>query len=761
MNIGRRLVGSAIVIGVVGACGGLVSRDPLPIGPDSDAATGGERSSARPGDESGGSGPTTAGGTESGGGEAGVGPVETGGTAGSGFPFGAAGAAGSPTCGVTIDDMEDGTGHICRGANRDGVWYAFNDGDGTQWPAPTTPGIPIETSVVPGGRGQSQRAVHTYGSANQWAGIGLDLAFDGTSYDVYDASAYDGITFWARGDSCIDARIGTVPTTSTQWGGTCTLDTPPVGEGCVPHFSYIMLSDDWMQYWVPFDRLSDALEGDQTRVEFGPSELTNVQFRVGGGAFDFWIDDIAFFVGLPDCCSPRPLGCEGADLFPDPDLKSAVGPGDLICEDVCLLQVLRASAPTPPGGIRDLQGLQCLLDLRWLDLSGNQVADLDPVAGLIRLSILTLSQNLITSVEPLRNLARLLALDLSHNQISDLGPLGGLSALAGLNGADNRVSEIGPLGGLTELNRLDLSQNQIVDIGPLRSLTQLQKLDLSDNQIREVSALGTLVRLQELELSKNQIENIGPLGALDQLLTLDLADNQIQDVSGLSGLGALNTLNLAGNQIAAILPPFALPSLSSLDLSRNLLEDATGLSDLPDLSSLDLSDNQIADIGFLSGLGSYSLSLSHNRIRDLGPLSGLGEVTNLYLSDNQISDLEPLSGWTGAAKLVELDLANNGIAQLPSLGSLAALSTLDLSGNQIVDVSPLADLPALFTLRLGANQITDLAPLLGFSGLNQRSHMGVQNPTVDLSDNPIDCEEQAANIAALRNKPVTLTIDCP
>src|SRR5688500_8667533 len=34
-----------------------------------------------------------------------------------------------------IDDLEDGTGRICEGDGRIGVWYAFNDGTGTQWPA--------------------------------------------------------------------------------------------------------------------------------------------------------------------------------------------------------------------------------------------------------------------------------------------------------------------------------------------------------------------------------------------------------------------------------------------------------------------------------------------------------------------------------------------------------------------------------------------------------------------------------------------------
>jgi internalin A len=730
------LVASGITGSVIAACGGIVSGDDLPNGPGGKTGSVGPDSTLDAGwgaggetvGTSGGSAPTApSGGTESRG--------DTGGAAGSDFATG--GIAG---CAATIDDMEDGTGHICPGEGRDGVWYAFNDRAGTQWPAPTTPGIPIETSLIPGGRGPSLRAMHTYGDGFLWAGIGLDLGFDGTTYGLYDAGAYDGITFWARGNGVVTARVGTALTTSTQWGGTCTLDTPPVAEGCVPHDSGYALLDEWVQYWLPFDLLTAVSQGDRTEAPFDRTELTNIQFRVGG-AFDFWIDDVSFFVGPPACCSPRPAGCEGTNLFPDPDLKSAVGAGDLACEDVCFRQALTAGPYTPPAGIRDLQGLQCLLDLRGLGLGGNQVSDLGPLAGLTRLA----------------------GLGLSHNQVSDLGPLAGLTRMASLYLADNLVGEIGALSGLTELCRLDLSQNQIVDVGPLLPLTKLSSLDLSDNQVRVVSGLSTLTALYELKLPRNQVEDISPLGALDHLNTLDLSDNQIRDVAGLSGLDRLGTLNLAGNQIDTISHPFVLDDLWSLDLSRNLLRDVTGLGDLPSLSSLDLSQNQIADLGSLSGLASYTLDLSHNQISDLGPISGLGKVTILYLSDNQVSDLGPLSVWTAATELAELGLANNRITDLPSLGNLSALSTVDLSGNQIVDVSPLASLPNLFVLKLNGNRIADLAPLLGFSGLEQRNYDrgGLFNATVDLSGNPIDCAEQAANMAALRAKPVNLTIDCP
>lgn len=198
-----------------------------------------------------------------------------------------------PSCAMAplIDDMEDGTGRIRSEAGRVGVWYAFNDGRGTQVPAPTTNGEPIATAEIPGGRGTSMRAMHTSGSGftNWGVGIGLDLNYDGTRYSLYDASACDGITFWARSDtpgSSISLRIGSAATTSEKYGGTCT------NEPCASVTVGYSLNQSWTRYPAQFSLFSTPNSGSG---KFEPNKLTNIQFVVlGGGAFDFWIDDIEF-----------------------------------------------------------------------------------------------------------------------------------------------------------------------------------------------------------------------------------------------------------------------------------------------------------------------------------------------------------------------------------------------------------------------------------------------------------------------------------
>ena len=80
-------------------------------------------------------------------------------------------------------------------------------------------------------------------------------------------------------------------------------------------------------------------------------------------------------------------------------------------------------------------------------------------------------------------------LDLSGNRISDISPLAGLSHLKTLHLLENKITDIRPLAGLVNLQILDLQRNRIVDITPLKGLTQLEKLYLNSNQIVDLKPL--------------------------------------------------------------------------------------------------------------------------------------------------------------------------------------------------------------------------------------------------------------------------------
>jgi len=230
------------------------------------------------------------------------------GAAGGAGLAGSAGVAGMEACGPLIDDMEDGTGRLCAGAGRVGAWYAYNDGLGVQWPPPGEPGTPILPVELDARRGQSTRAMysfHSYGDVSQvdgtkgWgAGIGLDLWFDGRTYAAYDASAYTGVSFFARSGRSyteVQLRVNSVDTTLDAYGGTCPK------EFCNTYAKPFYVTDEWVEYRVAFADLHPYLAEPLAPTVLRTDRLTNLQFlfvRFAPGVStdaDVWIDDVRFF----------------------------------------------------------------------------------------------------------------------------------------------------------------------------------------------------------------------------------------------------------------------------------------------------------------------------------------------------------------------------------------------------------------------------------------------------------------------------------
>jgi len=688
---------------------------------------------------------SASGGVESGGAAPGMGA--SGGAAGNAARGGVTGAGGERACGALIDDMEDATGHICTGNGRMGVWYAFKDDGSSQWPAPTQAGIPIESSLIPEGRADSRRAIHTYGSAAGWgAGVGFDLHFDGANYGVYDVQRYSGIQFWARGTgSAVTFRLSTQSGTSVQYGGTCTAktsDTAAIGSACAGgNGPRLKVGPEWVKYTVPFSELSQGSPNELDRT-------TNVQFKIGDETrgtlfypkYDFWIDDVSFVEGEPNCCSALPA-CQGGVHASDPALQRALTGSDdasvpLSCAKVCSLRFLSARG----AGIRDLHGLECLSALDTLSLPDNAIDDLSPLAGLTALRDIDLSNNRLENLKGLASLHNLANLQVSNNQLTSLSDLTRLDHLAVLDVRHNQLTDAQSLAGLHELEQLNLDENQLASLPPLDSLASLVTLTLSTNSLVDVGPLARLSALTRLELKGNQVENVVALGGLSQLKTLIIAQNRVND------LGSL----------------LSLANLESLDASQNAVRSLGVVSGSIQLTSLDLSENQLSDVSPLAALVSLRiLELNHNSISNTAPLGALSQLNRLGLAGNVIHALPPPFHLTG---LRWLDLSNNGLTTLLVSFAGQGFENLNVSNNQIQSLEAFAGIILLThgctprcgnccqpgALDLSHNQVSDLAPLL-------RQDLG--DAYVNLTDNRLVCAEQALNIQALRAAGVALGLD--
>ncbi len=254
-------------------------------------------------------------------------------------------------------------------------------------------------------------------------------------------------------------------------------------------------------------------------------------------------------------------------------------------------------------------------------------------------------------------------LNLSGNQIKDLSPLKNFTRLTHLYLGSNQIKDLSPLGGLMNLTFLRLDSNQIVDLSALKDLVQLTFLDLGENRIQDLSPLRYLTSLKSLYLDHNQINNIDALEDVTQLRDLILIRNQIKDLSPLSRLGGLNYLNLFANQILDINSIASLIQLKKLDLGDNQIKDLSPLRNLIELSELHLDSNQFVDISSLENLVELTvLWLNDNQLTDIGSLNKTKKLVELSLENNLLSNISILENHK---ELKTLNLINNKIESIP------------------------------------------------------------------------------------------------
>ncbi len=202
----------------------------------------------------------------------------------------------TPASEELIDDMEGGTGSIASTKGRVGAWYVYNDGTAGATQTPGTPFVP-EKLATP--RGASKYAAHSTGKGFiTWgAGFGFNLndkgdGDGGSAKTTYDASAYTGITFYAKvnGTSATKIRVNV-----------STIDTDPAGakcgavDKCSDHYGAdVTLTGDWAKYTVNFADLSQQGWGTAA-AKFDATKVYAMQFQFGKGQdFDASIDDISF-----------------------------------------------------------------------------------------------------------------------------------------------------------------------------------------------------------------------------------------------------------------------------------------------------------------------------------------------------------------------------------------------------------------------------------------------------------------------------------
>ena len=185
---------------------------------------------------------------------------------------------------MLIDDFEDGDESLPSIDGRNGTWYWYNDG---------TEGSQFFDVVKTPDRPKSKFGLWTAGGDFQaWGAV---TAVDLDTGGAYDASAYRGISFWARRepDMTASVRFQIADRYSDERGGFCNPDGGP--DGCWDHFGrFVSIGTEWQQYAYRWEELVQQGYG-LDRPGLDASAIYSLQFSYGGGdVFELYVDDFYF-----------------------------------------------------------------------------------------------------------------------------------------------------------------------------------------------------------------------------------------------------------------------------------------------------------------------------------------------------------------------------------------------------------------------------------------------------------------------------------
>lgn len=188
-----------------------------------------------------------------------------------------------------IDDLEDGDTQISTAQGRSGAWSTFDDG---------TQGMHSEPELSKGGAQGSKHALCIHGGGySDWGGaMTLNLNAPMSPRSIYDASAYTGISFWARG-SATQFRALVVDRYSDPALMLCS--------GCYDHFQAPFTpTDEWQQYRFSWKELKQQGFGDM-QPNICPASLLALNFEWPENAdFELCLDDVAFTTAGDDSETP-------------------------------------------------------------------------------------------------------------------------------------------------------------------------------------------------------------------------------------------------------------------------------------------------------------------------------------------------------------------------------------------------------------------------------------------------------------------------
>ena len=353
----------------------------------------------------------------------------------------------------------------------------------------------------------------------------------------------------------------------------------------------------------------------------------------------------------------------------------------------------------------DLDEFEIFSNLFAIDLSNNNITDIEKLTKIKNINSIYLNNNNVTDVSVLKDLANLESLHLSGNK--NVSGYEKLSNLRVLNLSNTDLVTLKDLSNYNKLYELNLSNNPHLDYNTVKLPNNLSVLSL-DNTGFTGYDFSNNKSLFSISIKNNNLKNLNVLKNIKITSSLDVSNNEITDFSAVKNVFDTDNIECEFYDCASIIAQenkitdisiINDLNVEAIDLSKNNITDISNF-DNKKIKMIDLSNNNI-EKGFETLNNALTINLNNCNISSFDGFSNLNNTYTINLNNNNITNFKGL----GALKNLEfLSLANNKINDLSGISKLENLSNLDLSNNDISDITPLNSIKSLSTLSLSGNK---------------------------------------------------------
>jgi hypothetical protein len=203
-----------------------------------------------------------------------------------------------------IDNFNDGDSVAAYEIDREAYWFTVHD---------DTPGmlVPAGEFVPAAGGPDASFAAHlsAEGFTDWGAAFVANLSHKQATRCPYNASAFAGLRFVAKGRGTVRAQLSMPGVVDKEYGGFC--DTEK-GEICYDlHGTFISLTEEYRVYEVPWSQFVQRAYGKQVPFDAATIYALQFSFETPDLPVDFWLDDVAFWDGVPHGTGSGGAGGEG------------------------------------------------------------------------------------------------------------------------------------------------------------------------------------------------------------------------------------------------------------------------------------------------------------------------------------------------------------------------------------------------------------------------------------------------------------------